>query len=369
MTVPEPDWAALAACPQDREFHAEGDVATHTRMVEEALRSLESFKALEEPDRELMVLAARWHDVGKLVTTREEEGRITSRGHSRRGAMMVRRRFYEAGVDPGTREWIAGLVRAHQLPFHALGEGGLLRVFRASLACRMSRLAMLARADNMGRESRGQHETAEAVELFEELCREQGCFEESRPFPSDHSRFLFFRLRGERDPDYLAHDDTQCEMVLMSGLPAAGKDTWVTAHCKGWPVVALDALRTEMDIDPEQTQGEVVQCARELVREHLRARRSFVLNATNLSATMRERWIGLAADYHARVRIVYVETPLATLLARNRARPAKTRVPERVILALLDRWDLPDRSEAHAVETHFGGEQVHRPHQGSRLPC
>jgi len=354
VTLPEPDWAALAACPQDREFHAEGDVAIHTRMVEEALRSLESFKALSESDRELMLSAARWHDVGKPATTREVEGRVTSNGHSRRGELMVRRRFYEAGVDPRTREEIAGLVRAHQIPFHALAEGGLLRVFRASLSCRMSRLAMLARADNMGRKSRGQKETAESIELFEELCREQGSLDERRPFPSDHSRFLFFRLRGERDPDYLAFDDTQCEMVMMSGLPAAGKDTWVKANCKTWPIVALDALRTEMDIDPEDAQGEVVQRARELLREHLRVRRSFVLNATNLSSTMRERWIGLAADYHARVRIVYVETPLATLLARNRARPEEMRVPERVILALLDKWDMPSLSEAHAVEVHFG---------------
>ncbi len=76
--------------------------------------------------------------------------------------------------------------------------------------------------------------------------------------------------------------------------------------------------------------------------------------ATNLSATTRERWIGLAADYRARVRIAYVEVPLATLLARNRARPERTRVPERVILGLLDKWEVPELSEAHAVERYFG---------------
>lgn len=354
MSFPEPDWAALAACPQDPEFHAEGDVAVHTRMVEVALRSLPSFQSLSESDRERMVAAARWHDAGKPAATRQEQGRITSKGHARKGAMMVRRRFYEVGVDPRVREEVAGLVRAHQFPFHALEDGGLVRLFRASLTCSMARLAMLARADNLGRRSREQARTAEAIDLFEELCREQGCLEGSRSFASDHSRFLYFRVHGERDPSYEAFDDTQCEMVMMSGLPGAGKDSWIAAHCADWPVVSLDALRREMDVDPEDGQGEVVQRARELAREHLRARRSFVLNATNLSSTTRERWIGLAADYRARVRIAYVEAPLATLLARNRARPEKTRVPEKVILALLEKWEMPDLSEAHAVETYFG---------------
>lgn len=354
MTFPEPDWDALAACPQDREYHAEGDVATHTRMVEEALRELPRFQRLSEPDRALMIAAARWHDAGKPAATREEEGRITSRGHARKGAMMVRRRFYEAGVDPRVREEIAGLVRAHQIPFHALESDGLFRVFRASLTCSMCRLAMLAHADNRGRRSRTQTQAAEVIDLFEELCREQDCLETGRSFPSDHSRFLYFRHRGERDPNYQAFDETQCEMLMMAGLPAAGKDTWVAAHCADWPVISLDALRQEMDVDPEDGQGEVVQRARELVREHLRAKRSFVLNATNLSAATRERWINLAADYRARVRIAYIEVPLATLLARNRARPERTRVPERVILGLLEKWEVPELSEAHAVEMYFG---------------
>lgn len=353
MNFPEPDWLAMEDCPQDKEFHAEGDVATHTRRVEDALCASASFAALSADERESLIAAARWHDAGKPATTREESGRITSKGHSKRGALMVRRRFYEMGVDPRAREEIAGLVRWHQIPFHAFEDGGLLRVYRASLSCKLKHLAILARADNMGRRSIAQRETTEAIDLFEELCREQGCFEEAKQFPSDHSRFLYFRSRGERDPSYHAYDDTQCEMVMMSGLPAAGKDTWIRSNYADWPVVALDALRAEMEIDPEDSQGAVVQRARELAREHLRARRSFVLNATNLSSSMRERWIGLAADYRARVRIVYVETPLTVLLQRNQARPEETRVPEKVILALLDKWNLPHRAEAHSVETHW----------------
>jgi predicted kinase len=134
----------------------------------------------------------------------------------------------------------------------------------------------------------------------------------------------------------------------MSGLPGAGKDRWVAEHCKDLPVVSLDRLRADLDVDPEDEQGTVVQAAREEARGHLRAGRSFVWNATNVSRRVRAICTRLFADYDARIRIVYVEVPIATWRAQNRAR--KKPVPERVLDELLDKWEVPDRTEAHAVE-------------------
>jgi predicted kinase len=75
---------------------------------------------------------------------------------------------------------------------------------------------------------------------------------------------------------------------------------------------------------------------------------SFVLNATSLSRDLRARWITLFADYRARVRLVHVEAPHVVLVARNRRR--ERRVPENVLDRLIDLWDPPDLTEAHAVE-------------------
>src|SRR5436853_4654291 len=60
------DWTALdypwiapmAACPQDPESHAEGDVWTHTRMVCEELVRLPEWAALESTDRAVLFAAA-----------------------------------------------------------------------------------------------------------------------------------------------------------------------------------------------------------------------------------------------------------------------------------------------------------------------
>ncbi len=76
-------FAPLDACPQDPLHHGEG---LHTRMVVEALVGLPAWRNMPPDDRALLFWAACLHDIGKPATTKEEGGRITSRGHSRVGA-------------------------------------------------------------------------------------------------------------------------------------------------------------------------------------------------------------------------------------------------------------------------------------------
>jgi predicted kinase len=80
------------------------------------------------------------------------------------------------------------------------------------------------------------------------------------------------------------------------------------------PVVSLDALRAMLRIGSEDDQSTVIQTASELVREHLRARRPFVWNATNVTRTMREKIIGLSRTYEAHVAIHVIEQPFKTIL-------------------------------------------------------
>ncbi|MBD1813744.1 ATP-binding protein, partial [Microcoleus sp. FACHB-DQ6] len=83
-------------------------------------------------------------------------------------------------------------------------------------------------------------------------------------------------------------------------------------------------------------------------KEYLRSGTSFVWNATNTTKQMRQQLIDLFAAYKARIRIVYIEVPIAEIQERNRSRTAP--VPEAVIQKLADRLDIPDRTEAHQVE-------------------
>lgn len=353
----EYDWVdALHQCPQDEIYHAEGDVGTHTEMALESLAASPRFRALDEQARAIVYAAVLLHDVAKPACTKREGDRITSRGHSSRGAIAARRILWRQGIPFAVREAICGLIQHHQVPFFLVDRDDCRRLaYTVSQVARCDHLALVAWADGSGRRCRDdadQRRIVDNVELFEAYCGEHGCLEGPRAFPSDHSRFLYF-LKEARDPDYHAHDDTRSEVTLLAGLPGAGKDHWLEHHAGDLAAISLDALRAELGIDPRAGQGRLVDTARARAREFLRARTPFVWNATNVSRPIRSQLIDLFAAYNARVRIVYVEGTAATIAARNRARPDP--VPAVVIERLLGRWTVPTRLEAHSVSVELTG--------------
>ncbi len=344
------DWVrALEPCPQDPIHHAEGNVWIHTRMVLETLVAMPGWQALSESDRAAVWLACLMHDVAKPFTTKEEsDGRITAKGHSRAGEMLARRLLWELDAPFALREMVCGLIKYHQIPFYLIERDDAQRLAsELSLLCRADLLALVAEADIRGRVCQDMQRIVDNIDLFRAFCAEEGCFDKPRAFPSDHTRVVYFRSEN-RLPDVPVHDDTRSEMIMMCGLPGAGKDTYAREQFGDLPVVSLDELRSSMEVDPEDNQGTVVQAGKERIREHLRRGERFVYNATNLNRQRRGPLISLAGDYGARVHIVYVEAPMHTLLAHNRARAA--RVPEAAIRRMSERWEVPSLLEAHRLD-------------------
>ncbi|MCA9689491.1 MAG: AAA family ATPase [Nannocystaceae bacterium] len=336
----------MAACMQDAEHHAEGDVWTHTKMVCEALVQLPAWQALDADARERVFAGCLLHDIAKPPCTVIEDGRIRHPGHSPRGATMVRELLWRAGAPFHAREEVVALIRHHQVPFFLIdADDPLRRAAEISLRARCRLLALVTEADARGRVCRDQRRLLENIELFVALCDEHGCLDGPYPFPSDVARVAYFRTPG-RDPTYAAHDDTRFTVTLMSGLPGAGKDRWIADNLSV-PVISLDAIREELGVAPGGGGSEVAKIARERARALLRDAQPFVWNATNLRRDHRARLVDLFMSYGARVRIVYVEAPCARLFQQNRARAAV--VPVAVIERMLRGWDVPDASEAHEV--------------------
>jgi predicted kinase len=316
-------------------------------MVLETLIAMPAWQALPDEEKRVVYIACLMHDIAKPLTTREEDGRITAKGHSRAGELMARRVLWELGAPFALREQVCGLIRHHQIPFYLIERDDAQRVAaEVSLFARCDLLAMVAEADIRGRVCADMNRIVDNVELFREFCRDEGCFSSPRRFATPHTRFVYFRSEG-RHPDVEAWDDTQGEVVLMSGLPGSGKDTYVKAHFPDWPVVSLDVLRGELDIEPGDAQGTVVQAAKERARELLRRGERFVWNATNLSRQRRGPLVEMAASYGAKVRVVYIEVPREELFAQNRAREAA--VPWAAICRMTERWEIPTLLEAHEV--------------------
>lgn len=346
------DWVRrMKEVPQDPHYHAEGDVATHTQMVLRALQNESTFLQLCGQDQEILWAAALLHDVEKYSTTVfETHGRITSNGHARKGAQFVRQLFYVNSTVPFViREQIVGLVRLHGLPIWLFEKADPLKaVVKASMEVNLEWLCLLAKADMLGRISSDQEEMLYRIACFEEFCKENRCWGNARTFESDYAKMYYMQKEGAY-LDYIPFERPNAEVILMSGLPGAGKDSFIKAHYNDWPVISLDDIRNEKGIAPTDKvgNGRVIQEAKERARIFLRKKQSFVWNATNITGQLRLQLIDLFSTYKVRIKIVYIEVPYHSLHQQNKNR--NDGVPTAVIDKLVSKLEVPKLWEAHQV--------------------
>jgi len=156
-----PELAALSNTPQPRKYHAEGDVAVHTRLAVEAC------PADCDPD---LLWAALLHDVGKPLVTKRDGDRITSRNHDTVGAGLAEEFLQKLQVPSQRLEKIVWAVRHHT--FHmswnlnAPGQA-TRRQKRLVMDDRFPLLLELLRVDS--RASIGNPRGMQAYELYKRL--------------------------------------------------------------------------------------------------------------------------------------------------------------------------------------------------------
>ncbi len=359
----QPDFAACLAAfpalelakttPQDPRYHGEGDVWTHTQMVVEALLALPQYREANRGDQEIVFLAALLHDMAKHSTTVIDPvtGAIGQPGHSRKGAIDARIALWDAGVPFAVREAICRLISVHQVPFYALagsrrGKSAEFIVRELSWQLDIRLLAMLAEADMRGRVCADQAKVLDNIALFCEVARDEACFGQPRHFADAHTAVSYFR-GAQVHPDYALFQEPGSKVIVMSGLPASGKNSWVARHHPDLPVVSFDDAREALGLAHGKNEGKVAHLAVDRAKDLLRRRQPFVWNATNLSELMRKKTLDLLYSYHAEVDLVYLEQPRAELLRRNTRRD--TSLSNKTLTAMLHRWDLPLPTEAHRV--------------------
>lgn len=354
------DWDALIkifpilinmeSIKQSSNYHKEGNVLNHTKMVIDKLISNSEWRSLCSRDRSVLFLSALFHDVGKIDRTTEDIIGLTSKGHSSSGARIIRRILwdFEGGfkVPFDVREYVASMALLHMLPVYLLEkEDPLFSIYASSMTICNRDLSILAEVDINGRICDDISQSLSAVSLFGDFCIENNCYLSGKQFQSDHTRFMYF-FNKTGHPDLNRYHDCKGKVHMISGLPGAGKDTYIKNNLS-LPVVGLDDLREEMDVKVMENEGQVSQLAKERCREYMRKGHDFVFNATNLLKQTRGRWIRLFNQYNYNIEIHYIEPSFSVLTKQNSNREKK--VPEDVVYNMFKKIEPPTLLECHVL--------------------
>lgn len=344
----------MAEIKQNSEQHREGDVWAHTRMVCNALCEMEEFRALTPAEQTAVSLAALLHDVGKIISTRFENGDYISPGHSLTGAGCIREILWKYFGLSGKkqysafREAVCMMIRYHSTPIyihnHIEPEKRLLKIasnhalvplFSIRLIC------LLAEANIRGRVCGDKTEMLSRIDRCRRMAKDCGCYYGARAFESDREYYDAVNTKK------LLFPKTQACVIMLSGLPGSGKDEWIQKHAAGLPVISMDNVRKLLNIPPSVKSAEVSRAAQDQAKAYLRSGKSFVWNATNLAETTRSRLIRFFETYGASVRLVYLETNWYETLKSNAEKPSS--VPIHVLEEMLSKLSPPERFEAESV--------------------
>lgn len=138
---------------QDPRWHPEGDVFEHTMQVLDAAARTEY---LEYEQRIVLLLAALCHDLGKVDTTKKQDGKITSYGHDVQGVPITKSMLARITRKKDRIATVAKLVRYHMMPLQLVANDAKVAAYRRlalkiSPQTNMRMLAELSCADRCGR--------------------------------------------------------------------------------------------------------------------------------------------------------------------------------------------------------------------------
>ena len=151
-----PELQALAGCPQEPEWHPEGDVWVHSLQVIDQART--RIADLSRPQQLAVMLGAVCHDLGKPATTKFIDGRIRSLDHEEQGvapaSLFLDRLNVNAFDGYDVRKQVLGITAQHLKPgswFKVRDEVGDGAFRRLAHKVDLELLARVARSDCEGR--------------------------------------------------------------------------------------------------------------------------------------------------------------------------------------------------------------------------
>ncbi len=149
------------------------------------------------------------------------------------------------------------------------------------------------------------------------------------------------------------------DIILVCGLPGSGK-----SHLAGTAFAGTGRLRvnrkeirrflfemthfgrkwseTEFATSDEFL---VAHVERKIIEHFLQGRQKLLVDNTSMSRESRKHYLAVARQTNRTIGAIFLDTPVARCLERNRSRPDS--MPERVISSLAAEKELPDAAEGY----------------------
>ena len=352
-----PEFAKLKECEQNPVWHSEGNAWEHTkRCVESVYNKTDFMYAGEDIEHKIKVLSVLFHDIGKGVTTEFKNGAWHSYGHEFAGEKITRRLLWNEPLE--VRERICANVRYHMIPLRiADSKSCIMEMIKLSRNqfFRWRDVLFVKTCDMDGCITEKPEENAkdyEKLSMLFELAACMNILDEGFAVQGfcTHNIEITDRIYGDKS-DWSRKNKKQ-QVVMLIGLPGAGKNTFINKLESDFVSVSRDDIRYELGfcgkdekvVLSSEKENEVTAEFDRRIVEALKAGKNVVINNINLKKQYREATKKLLAGYDVELLYTIVEAP--TIEDNIKRRP--TFNPD-VLRQMCETLDWPQSDECRRI--------------------
>ena len=353
-----PQFAAMKGSDHSLEFHKEGDVLQHTKLVVnnaiELVKSADTeydiygISIISEWRKQALLMAALFHDVAKPVVTYFDTNKndFTSPNHGEEGAKLTRMILLDLDYDDARqRELIVSMVRTHMIFFHIFDkdtETMKRKLFKFATQdyndfhCNFLDAYFLHICDCLGSFStietgveRNLH-IAKVHELgnkkFDDWFTLEPQMDRIYRLPKMIAQRTIYGRAWEIGITDVFDKDNTFNVYVLIGAPGVGKTTLYNQLLSYLPIISRDLTRIELGycgagekyLGTKEEEDNVTRCVNKKMIEYAKRNQSFVIDNTHMRQKYRDEIHKQLKDYNARYVYIYIESPSISETIRRR---------------------------------------------------